>query len=157
MMSNPERSPHPVQRLREEVDRLLTGVLGDRPCPPSLAQPKASLWENDDSLFVELEVPGVKEEDVELCVVSNELSLKVTCRPVVKEGVTYHRQERPEGTLTRALRLPVEVRVENVHAELRDGVLFVQLPKVSGAQPRKIQVTASTSNRTKRRKDNPSM
>ena len=61
---------HPMHQLRREMDRLLSGVLsnvGDVPWPlASRARPAVNVWETDDALKVELELPGVKGDQVEL-------------------------------------------------------------------------------------------
>jgi HSP20 family protein len=106
-------------------------------------QPALNAWEAGDALRVELEVPGVKQEQLDISVVGNELTIKVERTPAVPEGATYHRQERPVGAFTRVLRLPVEVDAGRVEAELRHGVLTITLPKAETARPRKIQVTTA--------------
>ena len=73
----------------------------------------------------------------------NELTLKFTRPAVEKEGVTYHRRERPAGSFIRVLRLPVPVDAGRVAAEMRDGVLTVTLPKAASAKPRKIEVLSA--------------
>ena len=80
---------------------------------------------------------------MEITVVDNEQSIKIDRPEVEQEGVTYHRRERSVGTFNRVLRLPVEVDADRVSAELRNGVLAIELPKVESARPRKIQVTAA--------------
>ena len=140
---------YPFHQLRDEVDRLLTGFLGhggpgvDGLLPPMFrSQPAANVWEQDDALLVEMEVPGIKNDQVDISVAGGELSVKINRPEVVQEGVTYHRHKRPVGSLTRVLRLPVEVDASRVEAELRDGVLLITLPKAESAKPRKINVAS---------------
>ena len=136
---------YPFQQLRDEMDRLLTGFLGpgvDGLLPPMFrSQPAANVWEQDDALLVEMEVPGIQKDQVDISVAGGELSVKINRPETAQEGVTYHRRERPVGSLTRVLRLPVEVDANRVEAELRDGVLLIKLPKAESAKPRKINVT----------------
>jgi HSP20 family protein len=142
---NPRSS---LQQLRSDVDRLVSGFLGSLPEVPwpgaGRSQPAVNIWEEPDALMAELEVPGVKPEEVEISVVGGELSLKIDRPEVQEQGVTYHRRERPVGTFTRVLRLPTDVDADRVEAELRDGVLTVRLPKAESAKPRKIKVASAT-------------
>jgi HSP20 family protein len=137
---------YPFHQIRDEMDRLLTGFLGpvaDGLLPPMFrSQPAANVWEQGDALLVEMELPGAKSDQVDVSVVGGELSVKVDRPEVAQEGVTYHRQERPVGSFTRVLRLPVEVDANRVEAELHDGVLTITLPKVESAKPRKINVAS---------------
>jgi len=136
---------HPIQHLRREMDRLFGGVLsnvGDVSWPlTGRGRPAVNIWETDDALKVELEVPGVDSDQVELSVVGDELSIRVDRPDVEQEGTAYHRRERPVGAFARVLRLPVPVDADRVEAEMRHGVLTISLPKAESARPRKIQVT----------------
>jgi HSP20 family protein len=138
----------PMYRLRDDVDRLLTGFLGQwaevSPLTASRAQPAVNMWEQDDALLVELEIPGLKSDQVDISVVGGQLTVKVERPDFAQEGVTYHRRERPVGSFTRVLRLPVEVDANRVEAELRDGVLTITLPKAEAAKPRRIEVTSAS-------------
>jgi len=140
-------SPNPVHRLRYEMDRLLNGFLGspgEVSWPMSgRGRPAVNVWETEDSLKVELELPGVKADEVQLSVVGGELSIKVDRPDVEQTEVTYHRRERAVGSFARVLRLPFEVDADRVEADLRHGVLTVTLPKAESARPRKIQVTSA--------------
>ena len=137
----------PVQQLRREMDRLLSGFLtgaGDVSWPfAGRGRPAVNVWETKDALHAEVELPGVKSDQVEISVVGEELSIKVERPDIEQEGVTYHRRERGVGSFSRVLRLPVEVDADRVEAELRHGVLTVALPKAESARPRKIQVSSS--------------
>jgi HSP20 family protein len=136
---------HPLHQLRNEVDRLLTGFFGptaDGFLPAAFRnQPPVNVWEQQDALKVEMELPGIRSENLDISVAGNELSIKVDRPDVAQEGVTYHRRERPVGSFSRIVRLPVEVDADRVEADLRDGVLTITLPKAEGAKPRKINVT----------------
>jgi HSP20 family protein len=140
-------SRHPLGQLRDEMDRLWGGFFGPAAdgVVPTLfrSQPAANIWEQGDALLVELELPGVKSDQLDISVVGDELTVKVERPDVAQEGVTYHRRERPVGSFTRVLRLPIEVNSERVEAELHDGVLLVTLPKAESAKPRKINVATA--------------
>lgn len=134
----------PLGQLRQDMDRLLSSFLGRIPgAPPAVAgrgQPAVNLWETPEALVAELEVPGVKGDQVDIAVVGNELSLTIRRDDITQEGVTYHRRERGIGTFSRVVRLPVDVDPDQVEAELRNGVLTVRMPKAESAKPRKIHV-----------------
>jgi len=139
-------SRYPVDQLRREMDRLFNGFLGsggDVSLPMSgRGRPAVNVWETEGALNVELELPGIQSDQVDLSVIGDELSIKVDRPDVGEEGVTYHRRERGVGSFTRVLRLPVEIDAERVGAEMRHGVLTVTLPKAESARLRKIEVTA---------------
>jgi HSP20 family protein len=137
---------YPIRQLRHEMDRLLTGFVRSPEAPWAglrRGQPAVNVWEDADTLKIELEVPGVRSDQVDISVVGGELALKIQRPEVKQEGVTYHRRERPVGSFTRVLRLPTEVEPDRVEAELRDGVLTISLPKAERAKPRKIEVSVT--------------
>jgi HSP20 family protein len=142
------RNMHPVRQLRDEMDRLLTGFLGQTPewaLPLAVrGQPAVNVWETPEAVLVESEVPGLKANQLDISVVGNELTLKIERPDLEQEGTTYHRRERPVGSFTRIVQLPAEVNAGRVQAELRDGVLSITLPKAESARPWKIQVSAAT-------------
>jgi HSP20 family protein len=136
----------PIQQLRREMDKLLTSFLpgaGEIGWPlVGRGRPAANVWESKEALHVEMELPGIKSDQLEISVVGDELSIKVERPDLPQEGVAYHRRERGVGSFSRVLRLPTEVDPDHVEAELRQGVLMVTLPKAESAKPRKIRVAA---------------
>ena len=138
---------YPLHQLRNEMERLWSGVFGPAadglPSPVFRSQPAANVWEQEDALLVEMELPGVKSDQVDIAVAGGELSVKVNCPEVAEKAITYHRRERPIGSFSRVLRLPVEVDANRVEAELHDGVLTITLPKAESAKPRKINVASA--------------
>jgi len=105
--------------------------------------PALNIWEDDDALYVEAELPGMQLEDLEIYVTGDDqLTIKGERKaPQVGKG-TWHRQERTFGSFTRLVTLPVAVDPDRVEAELRNGVLTIKLPKKEEAKPRRITVQA---------------
>jgi HSP20 family protein len=130
-----------MQRLHDEMDRLFgrfgNGVRGSR----RNAYPPLNLWEDDDSLYVEAELPGFQMDDLAIYVTGdNQLSIKGERKQPEVGKATWHRQERGYGSFTRLLELPVAVDNDKVSAEFAAGVLTITLPKMETAQARRIEV-----------------
>jgi HSP20 family protein len=140
-------SRHPLHQLRDEVDRIWNGILAPTAevlfSPQARNQPAANVWEQGEALLVEMELPGVKSDQLDISVVGGELTVKVNRPEETPEGITYHRRERPVGSFSRVLRLPLEVNADKVEAELHDGILLITLPKAESAKPRKINVSGA--------------
>jgi HSP20 family protein len=141
--------PLPHNPLRHEMDRFFSDLTRGLPnWPNGIAAatrsfPAVNVWESDHELYAEAELPGLKESDIEIFVVGNELTLKGERRGGEQQEANFHRRERGTGAFTRVVHLPVDVDSSRVSATLRDGVLTVTLPKAEAAKPRKIQVVAS--------------
>lgn len=133
-------------RLRDEVGRLFSDFLeGSSATEFSNAVggrefPALNIWESENCLFVEAEVPGLKMDDLEVLVMGQTLTLKGERKDAEGDGKTYHRRERGAGSFSRVVRLPVDIDPQKVQASLKDGVLTVTLPKPEAAKPRKIEV-----------------
>ncbi|HVS10954.1 MAG TPA: Hsp20/alpha crystallin family protein [Planctomycetota bacterium] len=104
--------------------------------------PQLNLLEDDDRVYVEAELPGLRMEDLDVVVTGSELSIKGRRSALPEEGLTVHRRERGSGEFHRVVRLPVDVEVDRVQATLVNGVLTVALPKARVARPRRIEVKA---------------
>ncbi len=134
--------------LRRQIDRVFEQVMdsGNGQGFGARAFPALNVWEDNDCVFVEAELPGVAMEDIEINVVGGELSIKGSRKPVKtingNGNPTYHRQERVFGEFSRFLTLPDAIDAEKVEAVLKNGVLSVKLPKAETAKPRRIQVSA---------------
>ena len=102
--------------------------------------PALDTREDETSYTVEVEVPGVKPEDIELTVLGRELTISGGYDRTEEANTKYHRRERRTGKFSRKLRFPVEIHAENVEATHNHGVLTIKLPKTAAALPRKIEV-----------------
>jgi HSP20 family protein len=138
----------PIHQLRDEMARLLddfsqTAPLVGRPgWRPTGVFPALNVWEDGQNLYAEAELPGFRMEDLEVSVAGNELSIKGERKDEHQEKGACHRRERATGLFNRVLRLPVDIDANKVEATLKDGILFITLPKAEQAKPRKVQVKA---------------
>ena len=101
-----------------------------------------NLWEDDEHLFVEAELPGMELGDLEIYVHGDQLAVKGERKEPTCEKSTWHRRERGYGKFARVLELPVSVEEDKVQASFKNGVLTVTLPKRAEAKPRRIEIHA---------------
>ena len=147
----PSNFLYPMNRLRGEMERLFEDFAHDWPALGRVTGlhgrgfPSLNVWEDEQNLYAEAEVPGMKMEDLDITVLGNELTIKGRRNDLPQEEVTYHRRERGVGPFSRVLRLLVDVEADQVRAHLLNGVLTITLPKAAAAKPRKIEVKASGS------------
>jgi|CXWL01.1.fsa_nt_gi HSP20 family protein len=130
--------------LRRQIDRVFEQVMepGSSSTFGVRAFPALNVWEDNECVFVEAELPGVDMGDIEINVVGGELSIKGTRRQLTNGNgtPTFHRQERVVGEFSRFLTLPDAIDADKVEAVLKNGVLTIKLPKAEAAKPRRIQV-----------------
>ena len=139
------QNSNPFNRLRDEMEGLFNNVMTNMPALPFVGGgtapfPALNLWEDEQNIYVEAEVPGLTMQSVEVFVVGNELSIRGERREPEMENAAFHRRERGVGAFSRVIRLPSDIDSEKVQATLRDGVLTITLPKAEAAKPRKIEV-----------------
>ena len=100
-----------------------------------------NVWEDDENVFVEAEIPGLEMEAIEIFVNGDDqLTIQGERQQPDSGGGTWHRQERSFGKFARMLHLPNEVDADAVIAEFKDGVLTITLPKKEEVKPRRITV-----------------
>ena len=99
----------------------------------------ASVWEDGNSYHVELDVPGVARESVELTYEKGTLRI-TTERTAPEEQRNGLVDERRYGKVTRTVTLPESIDPESISAELNNGVLHVTVNKKPEAQPKRIEI-----------------
>ena len=151
MMANRMNRWDPFNQLRNEMTRLFDEFTPFAPLVTRMgwrtpgAFPALNVWEDEQNVYTEAELPGFRMENLEVYVIGNELSIKGERPEEHQEKGTYHRRERGTGTFNRTLRLPVEIDANRVEATLKDGILCLTMPKTAEARPRKVQVKALTT------------
>jgi HSP20 family protein len=137
-----------MDSLRQEIDRIY-----DRVTTPSLAaqwptrfldsmrsHPAINMLEDNDNLYIEAELPGVSQSDLEINASDHSVTVSGTRNLDMPEDGTSIRRERSTIQFERTVRMPVHIEVDHVDARLTDGVLTIKLPKVRPARTRRIDV-----------------
>jgi HSP20 family protein len=103
--------------------------------------PAVDIYEDEHNLVLKLEIPGMNEEDLNVSLENNTLSVSGE-RKFEKEEKeeNFHRIERRYGSFTRTFRLPNTVDAEKVDASYEKGILKITLGKRAEAKPKQIKV-----------------
>ncbi|MFI6853945.1 Hsp20/alpha crystallin family protein [Streptomyces sp. NPDC050416] len=103
--------------------------------------PLADLEETDDAYVVEVDLPGVKKDDITVELNAGELTVHGEIKEKERTGVLRSRTRRT-GQFDYRVTLPQDTDEERITAELADGVLTVKVPKAEKAKPRRIEITS---------------
>ncbi|HHG74772.1 MAG TPA: Hsp20/alpha crystallin family protein [Persephonella sp.] len=103
--------------------------------------PRVDIYEKDNKLVIEAEIPGAKKEDVEVKIKDNAVVIKGEVKKEEEQkDKTYYRSERFYGMFERVIPLPVEVKVEEAKASFENGVLKIEIPKAVEEREVKVEV-----------------
>ncbi len=142
-----EREIEPLRLLREDPFRLMRELLEGAPLlgrgfvPQEVFNPDFELKETKSSYIVRADVPGVKEDDIDISVTGNRVTVTGKRESERKEeGEQYHLYERSFGSFSRAFTMPDDVDMERIDAKCENGVLTLAIPKKAESQPKKISL-----------------
>lgn len=141
----------PVFGLRREIDRLFEDTFG-RGDGASPWTPMVDVRESDNELSLEVELPGIRPEEVEITAENGVLTIRGEKRNERKEGdenSRYHMVERSYGSFMRSFQLPQGLDESKIEADYNDGILSVHIPKTALPQPRKIQIGRQSQSQMK--------
>lgn len=128
-----------VQRLQREMNRLFLGA------SEGYAHdfPAVNVWRSDGGAILTAELPGIDAAQLDISVVGDSLTISGNRDlETLREGESYHRQERAFGRFSRTLQLPFQMDAAKVEAKYDKGVLQITLPRVEAEKPRKINIKA---------------
>ena len=135
--------------LQDRVNRLFreaqSGEGREEALTTSTFAPPVDVYEDEHSIILKIEVPGIDEKDIDVRIENNTLTVHGE-RKFEKEEKeeNYRRVERQYGSFTRTFTLPIAVDPEKVEANYDKGVLKVQLAKKSEAKPKQIKVNVGS-------------
>lgn len=113
-------------------------IIEEEPMPGQLA---VDVFESKENLFVRARVAGVTKTNLDVTLSDNKLTISGSLEPSESEHITgYFTQECYWGQFVRELSLPVQVKEEDISAELKEGVLTIKFTKVKQDIVRKINV-----------------
>jgi len=102
---------------------------------------RVDIVDREKELIVRAELPGIEKDDVEVTISGNRLMIEADREfEEVEKKETFYRHELGYGEFMRTIVLPVEVDVEHIEAELKDGILSVTLPKIQPAECHTVKV-----------------
>jgi HSP20 family protein len=125
-----------------ELDRLTQQVLGTAAKPAAMPM---DAFRVGDTFVVELDLPGVTPESIDLDVERNVLTVRAERRPSAAENAEVVITERPAGTFSRQLFLGETLDTERIDAAYEAGVLRLTIPVAEQAKPRKISISGGDS------------
>jgi len=103
--------------------------------------PAFDVWETQDAYVFKADVPGFREQDLDINITGNRLTLSGKREAEqIQQSDTCYCSERSHGSFTRAFTLPEGINADQIRAELKDGILNVSVPKTPQAQPKRIAV-----------------
>jgi HSP20 family protein len=112
----------------------------DRGQAEQFITPPASVTEIADGYMLEIEMPGVKKDGLEISVENNELTIIGRRSLPVVEGTLIHRESRPEN-FRRAFEIDPSIDADKISAKIDQGLVTLTLPKAEHVKPRKITVS----------------
>jgi HSP20 family protein len=136
-----------MMTLNRALDRAFTGWDGNTPSRPWV--PAMDVAEHGDAYLIQVELPGVAPDAVEIDFQQSVLSIrgnKPASWDANSEGeFRVYATERLSGQFERSIRLPEFIDADKIQASFSNGVLTVSVPKAQAAKPRRIEVRTSSS------------
>lgn len=138
----------PLGTIQDDINRLFDTALGGGALPSTgdgvedrQWTPEIDIYENDNSFFIEADIPGMNIEDIKIDVQDRMLTIKGEKKFKEKtEKDKYIRVERSYGSFFRSLSLPMNVDSDKIEASYKDGTLRLNLPKTEQAKPKQIEI-----------------
>ena len=120
--------------------RMLANYFRDTPTSSRVREyPYINLYENGDNLDIRVIAPGIKVEDIDLQLVNGTLTIEGE-KKVDYQDKPYIRKERRFGKFKKSMKLPYSVDVNNILANMKDGILWIKLTKSAEAKPKRIEI-----------------
>lgn len=140
----PSRESSPFFQLRDEINRLFSGVQGEETSGATASwTPAVDVHEFEDRFALFVDLPGVDPAQVEITLANGVLTLsgqRSTEKPAGNNANVAMRIERGSGSFHRRFILPDSIDGEQIKAVGRNGVLEISIPKQAKARPRRIKV-----------------
>jgi HSP20 family protein len=124
------------------LDRLMQDFAGPN---PSGARFPLDLLETHEHVILDIALPGVNPEDLDVQVEGRTLFIRGRYAPVSGDGQRYWVKGLPSGDFQFSVALPVKVETDAVNASLNAGLLHLELPKIAEARTKKIEIKPVSS------------
>ena len=132
-----------VRSLQREIDRMFDSLIprGNGDAEQAVWSPRVDLAETDQAYLIELDVPGMKRDDLEVNYQDGSLTVSGERKQQEKEeNSSLVRVERRFGRFYRSFDLPQSVDASKIEAKYEAGVLSIEVPKAEESKPRSVQI-----------------
>lgn len=135
-----------IMELRNRMNRILDSYPIEKEQPELMDEiqwtPYLDLLENKDEILIKMDLPGINPKEIDLSISGNILQIKGE-RNIIpdREDENYHFIEREYGKFNRRVNLPAPVKIENIKASYKDGVLTINMPKLEKEKSGKVKVS----------------
>jgi HSP20 family protein len=133
--------------LQEQINRIFGDGLGRTGEESNLTPwaPAVDIYETENELVVNADLPDVNPQDLNICVENNVLTIRGERKFEAKvHDDNYLRIERAYGSFSRSFQLANSVKAEGIKADYENGVLTLSIPKREEAKPKQIKVNVGT-------------
>lgn len=130
------------QREKNELEVQAPGAENTR--PRRLFIPRADIFESQEKIVVRVDMPGVEENDIDVALENNNLSISGLVSPKNREGFAPALTEYASGDYRRTFTLSNSIDRAGIEAAFKNGVLTLSLPKSKSLLPKKILVNSQT-------------
>lgn len=132
-----------LESVRDSIDRFFE--VGPKGQLASLEEatfsPSVNIYEENNNLVVEAEMPGVKEDEVDIEVHDDNIQIKAEHKEEKEEKKrNYFTREVKFGSFSRTIPLPKDVNREKAEAEFKNGVLKIIVPKKKISAPKTLKL-----------------
>ena len=132
-----------LEELREQFSKILNSVQQDLSTNDIAFVPTVNTREADDAYYIEVDLPGVEKDDININVDDNTLTISGE-RKMKQEhkDAEFYRVESVYGKFERSFSLPEDADTDNIEATHKNGVLEIKIPKVAKVEktPKKIEI-----------------
>jgi HSP20 family protein len=138
----PEESPRALMNIQDQINQLFDMAFGRSPATAEeMALPAVDLSEDKDNVYVDADIPGMEQKDINVSMKDDYLVISGNKEEVREEKKkNYYRSERLQGSFYRQVMIPASVDAAKVKAMYKNGVLKVTLPKKEEAKGKEIKV-----------------
>ena len=134
-----------VPVFNNRINRIFDDLFAEGPLVnetrPSHWNPVADIYDNDDAIVINADLPGITKENISINVENRVLTLKGerSYEKEVKEE-KFYRKERAFGTFQRSFTLPESVDADSIRAEFKEGVLKIEIPKPEKKRTKEVTI-----------------
>jgi HSP20 family protein len=148
MAKPPEKPTKPTSSLEDTIFRSFREAMGNEFCPPGIElvnfTPHVDIYTTDDSIVIEMEIPGVDINDIDITMSNGQLLVKGVKGEIQneEEAGNYVCMERSFGRYYRAVEIPFPINTQHIKASYKFGVLTIEAPRVDDkrGQSKRIKI-----------------